>query len=75
MSEAKEYEYQGWKITHDSKATQLGYRSHLNDNVHRSGKGRFVSAWFVHYPEGGTKTVGSLAAAKKYINEYNGWTS
>lgn len=71
---AKEVLYRGWRITHEPEATQLGYRIRGARGISRPGKGRKISVWEVHYPDepGGTKTVSSLKAAKRYIDEYLG---
>src|SRR5574341_1774458 len=62
--------YRGWVIE-SVDATQLGYRLGEGGRS-RPGRGRKQRLWLIHYPEGGTKAVDSLSAAKQYIDDYLG---
>jgi len=72
------YQYRGWTIRKEI-VTQLGYLTEGRgsgvdkDNSKRLvGKGRKITQFEITYPEGGTKMVSSLKAAKEYINNYLG---
>jgi len=59
--------HRGWRIE-PTEATQMHYATATG----KQGKGRKTSGYSIYYPEGGTKTVPTLKAAKAYIDEYLG---
>ena len=62
-----DFSHRGWRIE-STEATQMHYATATG----KQGKGRKVGGYLVHYPEGGTKTVPTIKAAKAYIDAYLG---
>lgn len=66
-NEGTEKTYRGWRVVRD-EGTHIGYRTPTG----KRGKGRRVTGWVMHYPEGGSKWVDTFAEAQAYIDEYLG---
>lgn len=70
----REYVYRGWKIQAFS-GTETGHKlSGSRSTLAQVGIGthRKIAGYLIHYPEGGTKHVKTMKAAREYIDAYMG---
>lgn len=69
---SKAFEYRGFQVEpfHGSEARPASYAGLGRGEMYRYRK---ADGYLIQLPDGGTKLVKTIKAARQYIDEYMGW--